>query len=139
MPDKFFITEEMILKTEKGGVRHIIKETSNGYDKFGEAYLSSIKASSIKGWKKHNKMTLNLMVLLGQIRFVIFEEDRSSFHEFLIDSSENTRLTIKPGLWLAFQAIKSDAILINIANMAHDPAEQEIKNLNELNFNWSNI
>jgi len=139
MPDKFFITEEIILKSEKGSVRHIIKDSSNGYDSFGEAYLSSIKASSIKGWKKHNSMTLNLMVLLGKIRFVIFEEDCSSFHELLIDSSENKRLTIKPGLWVAFQAIKSDAMLINIANMAHDPAEQEVKNLNELNFNWSNI
>jgi dTDP-4-dehydrorhamnose 3,5-epimerase len=139
MSNKFFITEETILKTEKGGVRHIIKKTSNGYDCFGEAYLSSIKAKSIKGWKKHNKMTLNLMVLTGQIRFVIFEKEQSLFHEFLIDSSENKRLTIKPGLWVAFEAIKSDALLINIANMTHDPEEQEIKNLNELNFNWSKI
>ena len=68
----FFLTEEKIINHEKGNIFHIIKKDSSGYNGFGEAYISSVNANSIKGWKMHKQMTLNLLVILGKIRFVIF-------------------------------------------------------------------
>ena len=37
---------------------------------FGEAYFSKIKFNKIKAWKYHSKMTLNLAVPHGKVKFV---------------------------------------------------------------------
>ena len=50
----------------KGDIQHIAKASDPGYVGFGEAYMSSINKGAIKGWKKHNKMTLNLIVIIGR-------------------------------------------------------------------------
>ncbi|MDA7576358.1 WxcM-like domain-containing protein [Gammaproteobacteria bacterium] len=133
----FFLTEEKIINHEKGNIFHIIKKDSSGYNGFGEAYISSVNANSIKGWKMHKQMTLNLLVILGKIRFVIFNPMKHIFSEVVISSAQNQRLTIMPGLWLAFEAVEVDSMILNIADMAHDPLEQDNKDLDELLFEWS--
>lgn len=133
----FFLTDEKIINHEKGNIFHIIKKGSSGYNGFGEVYISSVNANSIKGWKLHKQMTLNLIVILGKIRFVIFNPMKNIFSEVVISSSQNQRLTIMPGLWLAFEAVEADSKILNIADIVHDPLEQESKGLDELLFEWS--
>jgi len=46
-------------------------------------------------------------------------------------------LTIPPMIWMGFQGIESESILLNIANIEHDPDEVDKKNLEQINFNWN--
>ena len=57
----------------KGDIFHGIKKSDEGFSKFGEAYFSTIKEGQIKGWNKHIKMTLNLIVPYGSVTFVIYD------------------------------------------------------------------
>ena len=57
---------------------HAIKKTDIGFLSFGEAYFSSVEYKLIKGWKKHKKMTLNFIVPIGKIKFVIHDSRTSS-------------------------------------------------------------
>ena len=41
---------------------HGIKKNDTGYVGFGEVYFSYINPKAVKAWKKHNRMTLNLVV-----------------------------------------------------------------------------
>ncbi|EJL6645127.1 dTDP-4-dehydrorhamnose 3,5-epimerase, partial [Vibrio cholerae] len=50
---------------DKGAVFHGIKSTDDTFYGFGEAYFSQANHSSIKGWKKHTKMNMNLIVPVG--------------------------------------------------------------------------
>ena len=63
----------------KGDILHGMKKSDIGFDGFGEAYFSSIKEGEIKGWKKHRKMTLNLIVPVVEIEFVVFDAKKNNF------------------------------------------------------------
>ncbi len=51
----------------KGDILHAMKKSEKEFSGFGEAYFSSVYKGKIKGWKKHNKMTLNIIVVKGEI------------------------------------------------------------------------
>ena len=50
----------------KGDILHALKSIDEDYIGFGEAYFSQIKYGQIKGWKKHNRMMLNLKQRLAK-------------------------------------------------------------------------
>lgn len=120
----------------KGNIFHALKKNDNGYDGFGEAYFSTIVKDNIKGWRKHNKMILNLVVVIGKIEFVIYDEYLNKFFSVQLSQENYKRLTIKPGLWLAFKGIYDKNILLNIANILHDPNESESMSLDKFSYAW---
>ena len=62
-----------IIDSEDGRVLHGMKRVDLGYKDFGEAYFSEIKSKKIKAWKRHKQMTLNLVVPIGEVRFILFD------------------------------------------------------------------
>lgn len=132
--DGVILTPLKKISNIKGDIQHIMKASDPGYAGFGEAYMSSINKGAIKGWKKHNKMTLNLIVIIGEIKFVVYNE--SNYFEIKLSNDNYFRLTISPGLWFAFKGLNKNNSLINIANIAHDPNESENMNLFDFDYNW---
>lgn len=121
----------------KGNIFHAMKESDTGFDGFGEAYFSTVNQNDIKGWKKHTKMTLNLVVPIGEIEFVIYDEKRKEFFTTILSHKNYQRLTVKPGLWMAFRGVGTYNMLLNLANIEHDPSEAVNINLNEIEYKWS--
>lgn len=124
----------------KGDVFHGMKKNDPGYVGFGEAYFSTILSGEIKPWKKHSRMTLNLVVPVGSIRFV-FYDDRSGSATFgetqtvEIGVDNYQRLTVPPGVWMAFEGLMDGYnLLLNIADMEHDPFEVERAELNRFAY-----
>lgn len=119
------------IETNNGAVFHALKSTEDSYLDFGEAYFSSIHMNHIKGWKFHKKMTLNLIVPVGEIRFVIHDSDLNINNKNIkpiidvtLGNKNYSRLTIPPGYWMAFRGEGyGENILLNIANIVHDPSE----------------
>lgn len=137
------ISDLKIIENPKGRLFHALKKSDVAFKSFGEAYLTSVNFKDIKGWKKHTKMTLNLIVITGEIRFVLYDESSSAgrqFSEFRLsrDSQEQyKRLTVPPGVWMAFQGLsKCENLLLNIADIVHDPLESIDKEINELVYEW---
>jgi dTDP-4-dehydrorhamnose 3,5-epimerase len=124
------------INSQKGSVLHAMKKSDSGFDGFGEAYFSAISKDSIKGWKKHTKMTLNIIVPIGIIKFVVFNEPKGKFFSVTLSQENYQRLTIKPGLTMAFKGIGESNILLNLANIEHDPEEGVNINLNEITYEW---
>jgi len=123
-----------------GDVFHAMKSTDLGYDGFGEAYFSWVDNKSVKAWKRHKNMTMNLIVPLGTIRFIFFETDLSAYQEKKIGTDNYVRLTVPPGIWFGFQGVGlSNNLLLNIANIPHDPEEVEEKPINFFSFDWNKI
>lgn len=132
------------INVPKGDIYHALKSTDQGYKGFGEAYFSKIESGAIKGWKRHNRLTLNLIVPVGAIKFVIFDEraDSATFGQFeeitLSPEGEYNRLTIAPGLWMAFAGISAnDSMLLDIIDEPHDPFEADKKDLSEISYNFN--
>ena len=136
-----FVTELLKMDQSTGSVMHALKASSDGYAGFGEAYFSSVNFQKIKGWKLHQRMTLNLVVPHGEIRFIIHDGQqykRRTYIEPLIDvvlgDSNYCRLTVPPGYWVAFEGVGTNFnMLMNVANIEHDPNESVNKSLDFFN------
>jgi dTDP-4-dehydrorhamnose 3,5-epimerase len=122
----------------KGNIYHAMKKSDVGFNGFGEAYFSTINQNEIKGWKKHTQMTLNLVVVMGEIKFVIYNELSKEFATVFLSQQNYQRLTIYPDLWVAFEGIEESNMLLNLANIEHDPNEAFNIQLDEINYIWSN-
>lgn len=135
------ITKLDVIDTPGGSVMHAMKESSIGYSGFGEAYFSQVNKGAVKAWKRHKKMTLNLMVPLGEVRFVLFDDREmlsAQFQEIIISKNNYCRLTVPPMIWMGFQGLSNgNSMLLNIADIEHDPNEVDRKEIEKINYNWS--
>ena len=127
----------------KGDILHCLKKSDAEYSSFGEAYFSTINNGEIKGWNKHKMMTLNLIVPFGEVTFVICDKRESSrskgkFFKVTLSQENYQRLTVPPGLWLAFKGKSNDInLILNIADMEHNPDEIEKLDLDKISYNFN--
>jgi dTDP-4-dehydrorhamnose 3,5-epimerase len=127
----------------KGDIFHALKQTDDSYNGFGEAYFSFVSEGAIKGWKKHTKMVLNLIVPQGAVKFVIYDDREDSrtkgvFMDVELSPMNYQRLTVQPNLWVAFQGKGPGSnMLLNVASIAHDPSESCNAELGVFNYCWS--
>ena len=137
--DGIKLTKLKKIYNPKGEILKAITKSDSSFSGFGEAYFSIIKQGDIKGWKKHTKMISNLIVVSGEIEFVFYHETTKEFFNIKISQNNYKRLTIKPGLMMAFRGIQKNNILFNLSNIEHDPNETINLDLNKIDYRWSNI
>ncbi len=136
MDNRVVLTPLKRIFNPKGDIYHAMKSSDIGYRGFGEAYFTTINKNEIKGWKKHNRMTLNLVVIVGRVKFVIYDEITRKFSTVILSPTNYQRLTINPQLYLAFKGLKENNIILNIANLQHDPYEIENLDISKINYEW---
>ena len=140
MIDEIVLTPLNIIKTSGGDILHAMKKNDYGFNGYGEAYFSEIEPQSVKAWKQHKEMTLNLIVPMGAIRFVLFDDrknEQGKIWQVTLSKNNYKRLTIPPMVWFGFQGVSnSNSMLLNIANIVHNPDEANVKNIEEIEFDW---
>ena len=125
------------ISTLGGDVWHALKSTEESFQGFGEAYFSWVELNSIKAWKQHLRMTMNLVVPIGTVRFVFCDLQHYNFREEEIGASNYSRITVPPNIWFGFQGMSEKlSLILNVVNLPHDPVEVERKNREDIHFNW---
>lgn len=122
---------------KRGAVFHIMRNDSDSFSKFGEAYISKVNSGITKGWKFHYKMIQNFTVVFGKMKIVLFDNRTESktkgfINEFILDDLANYyRLTIPKNIWYSFKSLNTDfTLLLNIADLVHDSLESKNLELN---------
>lgn len=131
------------IHVDKGDILHALKSSDDGYCGFGEVYFSEVRSGEVKGWKRHNRMCLNIIVIQGRIRFVVFDDRSDSatqgqFEEIILSPNDNyQRLTIAPGLWMAFQGYSEEtSMLMDVIPEPHDPSEADRVEVEYFNYSF---
>ena len=125
------------IHNKNGDIMHFIKSSDNGFIEFGEVYFSWINYKGIKAWKKHNQMTLNLVVPLGNVKFVFHIPERNEFRVEAIGLSNYKRIVVPPGIWFGFEGLdKTKNLVSNFANIVHDPNEYSNVDKDFFSYNW---
>ena len=121
---------------ENGDVLHGMKATEDSFCGFGEAYFTQIRPGCTKGWKRHNRMTLNLVVVHGAVKFVIYDDQKQCFEEVILSPDSNyQRLTVAPGLWMAFHGVGDEvSTVMDIIPEPHDPTEADNLGLSVIDY-----
>lgn len=127
----------------KGDVWHAFKCSDEGFVGFGEAYFTHIESGAVKGWKRHNRYTLNLVVVRGAVKFVLYDDREGSstqgqFYEVVLSPNDNyQRLTVAPGLWMAFQGVSAEqSMLIDLIPELHTQDESDKKKIEDIVYNF---
>ncbi len=144
MIEGVILTPLKIIPGELGDVMHALKFTDPSFSGFGEAYFSTVNKGAIKAWKRHLRMTLNLVVPCGRILFVLWDNrpdssTKGSFFETELSKDKYQRLTVPPMIWMGFMGIGDEVnMLLNIANISHDPAEADKIDVynDQIDYNW---
>ena len=125
------------VKNPKGKIVKILNLFEKDFNGFGEAYFSYVKYKSVKAWKKHKKMYLNLTVLVGKVKFVFFDHQKNKFKKIILGENNMQKLIVPPGIWFGFKGLKkSKNIILNISNIKHRDKEILRKKQNQIKYNW---
>ena len=136
MTGKVSMQDLQTINVKGGDVRKGLSVSELSYASFGELYFSEVQHNYIKGWKMHTRMTCNLIVPIGCVKFVT-TLDKVSFAEYFLGRNQYRRLTIPPNVWFAFQGVESGVNLIaNVANIEHEADEAISADLSKIKYNW---
>lgn len=139
--DDILVTQLKCIETSGGDVMHAMKECDAGYAGFGEAYFSWVLEGVVKAWKRHTLMTMNVVVPVGQVRFVFCSIDASGVKDFRVEEigrDRYVRLTVPPGIWFGFQGLgENQNLVLNVASIPHDPNEVERLTQGDINYDWT--
>ena len=134
------VTPLQRIETAGGDVLHAMKQSDVGYVGFGEAYFSWVTGGAVKAWKRHTRMTMNIVVPVGQVKFVFRGVNSAGVDEFRIEEigeDRYTRVTGPAGIWFGFQGRSNlQSLVLNIASIPHDPNEVERLALSDINYAW---
>ncbi|MGI9606604.1 MAG: dTDP-4-dehydrorhamnose 3,5-epimerase [Acidimicrobiales bacterium] len=114
------------IETSGGEVMKALRSDEADYRGLGEAYFSRVDARSIRAWKLHTEMTVNVVVPVGHVRFAIQVGDPrdQDFHVYdLGPDHEYGRLTIEPNTWFGFGGGADGGLVLNLADILHHPDE----------------
>jgi len=117
-------TELTRIKHPKGDLLHVLKASENDFVGFGEAYFTSVNKGDVKGWKKHIKMDMNLVVPVGDVTFYIHCELENKSYSFRVNKDNYIRVNVPAGYWMAFEGHDTGLnLILNLASIEHDPGE----------------
>ncbi len=114
---------------ERGRVMHMLRRDDPWFERFGEIYFSVVYPGVVKGWHLHKVMTLNYAVIVGRIKWVLYDEredspTRGKLQEIFAGEDNYCLITVPPNVWNGFKGLGVEpAIVANCATEPYDPSE----------------
>lgn len=138
--NNFFKKNIKIIKQKRivhplGNIIKIINKNNEGYAGFSETYFSEIKKNSIKAWKYHKKMTLNLFVIQGKVKFIFFD-NKKSFFKLILSEQNYKQVFVRPKVWFGFKGLGKKNKILNFSNIAHSTNEIMRKRKEDIFVKW---
>ncbi|MDP3779204.1 MAG: dTDP-4-dehydrorhamnose 3,5-epimerase family protein [bacterium] len=114
---------------EQGCIYKIISSNDTFFERFGEAYVSSIAPGVIKGWNVHTRMNVNLACIAGNIKLVLFDRRKESetageAQEVMIGDDSYALVHIPHGVAFSWKVLgEAAAMIANCATLPYDAGE----------------
>jgi dTDP-4-dehydrorhamnose 3,5-epimerase len=113
---------------ERGTVMHMLKRTDPHFIQFGEIYFTTVHPGVVKGWHKHQRMTLNYACVYGRIKLVLYDDregsaTRGDVMELFLGPDDYQLVQIPTNVWNSFKGIDAETSII--ANCATEPHTKE--------------
>ena len=139
------LTELKQFPDERGTLLHMLRNDDPTFTTFGECYFSEVLPGAVKAWKLHLEQTQHFCVPVGRIKLVIYDNRKDSISNGNVQlihlgrPDSYFRIMIPPGLWYGFTCIsKIPALLVNCADIPHNPQESEVRMIDDVSipYKW---
>ena len=113
---------------ERGFLMEMLRADWEGFEKFGQSYVSLNYPGVIRAWHYHKKQTDYFACVAGMIKVPLYDaRDRSrtyrQINEFVIGEDNPILVKIPPGVYHGYKTIGvKPSLLINFPTELHDPA-----------------
>src|SRR5262249_42798469 len=102
---------------ERGTVLHMLKASDPHFLRFGEIYFSMVYPGIVKGWHRHQEMTLNYACVFGRIKLVLYDERDGSptygrIMEVFLGTDNYALVVIPPALWNGFKGMSAPYAMV---------------------------
>ena len=142
--DGVYLTPLKKIQDNRGKLLHMLRNDDKVFKKFGEIYFSITNSNIIKGWYRHKKNTLNIAVLHGKYKFVLFDNRKNSMTydnliEFNLSLKNFSLLTIPPMIWYGFKSDgNQESIIANCTTLVHNAKEMDRLSINDnkIPYKW---
>ena len=129
---------------ERGTVMHMLRSTDPHFTQFGEIYFSTVYKDVVKGWHRHQQMTLNYACVSGRVKLAMYDDrpespTQGALAEVFLGPDEYSLVIIPPGIWNGFKGMSDPhAIMANCATHPHNPAGSERLDPfnNQIPYDW---
>ena len=129
---------------ERGTIFHMLRRTDPHFVEFGEIYFSTIYRDVVKGWHRHDRMTLNYACIAGRIKLVLYDDrmdspTRGSLIERFLGPDDYALVVIPPRIWTGFKGMDDVSMIANCASHPHDPTDTERLDpfSDEIPYDWA--
>ena len=139
------LTELKQFPDERGTLLHMLRNDDPTFTTFGECYFSEVLPGAVKAWKLHLEQTQHFCVPVGRIKLVIYDNRKDSISNGNVQlihlgrPDSYFRVMMPPGLWYGFTCIsKIPALLVNCADIPHNPQESEVRMIDDVSipYKW---
>jgi dTDP-4-dehydrorhamnose 3,5-epimerase len=130
---------------ERGTVMQMLKRTDAHFREFGEIYFSTVYRGVVKGWHRHQEMTLNYACIFGRVKLALYDDregssSRGEVQEMFLGPEAYSLVVIPPGVWNGFKGMSDPyAMIANACTHPHDPSRSERLDPfdNHIPYDWS--
>ncbi|HVI50683.1 MAG TPA: dTDP-4-dehydrorhamnose 3,5-epimerase family protein [Candidatus Sulfotelmatobacter sp.] len=116
---------------DRGSVMRMLRTDDPHYKGFAEVYFSTVNPGGVKGWKRHNEMTMNVAVPVGHLLYVLYDDRPDSLTKGMVQEidmgpHDYKMVVIPPGLWTGFKCLSETLTLVaNCPSILYRPGEAD--------------
>jgi dTDP-4-dehydrorhamnose 3,5-epimerase len=115
---------------ERGTIFRMLRRTDPHFVEFGEIYFTTIYRDVVKGWHRHELMTLNYACIWGRIKLVLYDDREDSptrgvLMERFLGPDDYSLAVIPPMIWTGFKGMSEISMVANCATHPYDPTRSE--------------
>ncbi len=131
---------------ERGRVMEILRADDEGFERFGQVYMTTAYPGVVKAWHYHKLQTDNMAVIKGMMKVVLYDGRKDSptngeVNEFFLGEHSFKLIQIPKMVYHGFKCIgQEEAIVINIPTQPYDykhPDEYRLDPYeNKIPYDW---
>ena len=146
MIDGVKLNDLKVIPDERGRLMEILRADDEGFEKFGQVYMTTAYPGVVKAWHYHKLQTDNMAVIKGMMKVVIYDARKDSptygeVNEFFLGEHNFKLIQIPRMVYHGFKCIgREEAIVINIPTEPYDhghPDEYRVDPYeNDIPYDW---
>jgi dTDP-4-dehydrorhamnose 3,5-epimerase len=134
------------IEDERGRLMEVLRKDDPFYRKFGQAYVTTARPGVVKAWHYHMLQDDNIALLVGKIRFGLFDARKDSrthgeSMDLLVDEKAPVLIHVPKGVYHGFKCVGDvEAMVMNVPTEPYNhnsPDELRVDAFeNEIPFDW---
>jgi dTDP-4-dehydrorhamnose 3,5-epimerase len=140
--DGVWVKDLAVIPDERGRLMEILRADEDGFEKFGQVYISTTYPGVVKAWHLHKVQDDNFCCVKGMVKLVLYDarEDsptKGTLTEYFIGDHNPMLVRVPAGVYHGWKCISGDESIV--VNIPTEPYNRESPDEYRAAWNTSDI